>query len=277
MSSKCRRDHLKKAREAFVASFRKQKSKTSPLFIPIQHSGIDDSNQNTTSNTEHESGIWFWNESVNETNLDSEEENNDGVESFDTDKGDRDKDDADKGNADKSNAGKDDLRKRKIDKNINPPRTERAISPQIQMMNLRWNKEGEKKFRGGYKNGSRLSRKRQKKSDQEREKEAAKLYNIEALWQRKHDLDLISSVSNPGNNQEELDSPGQSLPIDTVSSVRLLSEVPQGLGTSTLSPQQVFKNHRVERLKDLTKLFESIKEQEKKYGDKLSPHGNFYR
>lgn len=118
------------------------------------------------------------------------------------------------------------------------------------MMNLKWNKEGEKKFRGGYGNGSRSSRKKQKKSDQERKNETAKSYNIQALWKQQDSL-MISAAK----SQEELDQSLECLPIDDVLLPDChLSQVPRG-GTPL---QQVFRNRRVEVLKDLTKLLNQL-------------------
>ena len=50
-----------------------------------------------------------------------------------------------------------------------------------------------------------------------------------------------------------------------------------GGGAPSLSKQQMFKDQPVEALRDPSKLLESVRAQEKKYGDRLSPHSNFYR
>lgn len=63
---------------------------------------------------------------------------------------------------------------------------------------------------------------------------------------------------------------------DSVSFNRPLSEVSRGC-PPPLSLQQALKNQRVKALEDLTRLLKLVTEQEKKYKEKLSPHGNFYR
>ena len=43
------------------------------------------------------------------------------------------------------------------------------------------------------------------------------------------------------------------------------------------SQQKIHKNQQVEALEDLARLLKLVTEQEKKYGDRLSTDGNFYR
>lgn len=73
------RNHLKIAKEAFVTSFNKRRSKANS-FVTLDYCKIDDNklNRTNTSNMENDFQIWFWNESVNKSNLDSEKENNHG-------------------------------------------------------------------------------------------------------------------------------------------------------------------------------------------------------
>lgn len=82
-----------------------------------------------TSDMEDESGTWFWNESANESNLDTEE-----------------------GKKDDEN---------KSDLEVEESRT---VNPEVLKKEIKWNKEGENKLRGIYGNGSRSSSKRQRKS-----------------------------------------------------------------------------------------------------------------
>ena len=74
MVSKRCRNHLKAAREASVASFKKRRSEASSLLTSDQCE-IDDNKLSTsdTSDTEDDSRTWFWNESANESDSDSEE------------------------------------------------------------------------------------------------------------------------------------------------------------------------------------------------------------
>lgn len=70
MASKRHRNHLKAAREASVASFKKRKLEASSLSNSGQRkiddnklNTIDTSNTRDSSDTEGEPGTWFWNES----------------------------------------------------------------------------------------------------------------------------------------------------------------------------------------------------------------------
>ena len=59
-------------------------------------------------------------------------------------------------------------------------------------MEIKWNRQGEDKLRGGYGNGSRTTLKKQRKFARELEKQAS---DIRALWKRGSDLGLITSAS----------------------------------------------------------------------------------
>ena len=72
MRLKRQRQHLKAAKTASIESFKKRKLEASSLPRSAQLQIDDD--KLSTSDTEGESGIWFWNESANETDSDSEEE-----------------------------------------------------------------------------------------------------------------------------------------------------------------------------------------------------------
>ena len=243
MVSNRRRDHLKAAREASVTSFKKRRSEASS-FPTLDQCEIDDNKLSTTdsSDTEDDSQTWFWNESANESDSDSAEE-------------------GDHGDGDDENLGEE------------HSKTEEETSPEVLKQELKWNKEGECSLRGGYGSGSRSTRKRERKSARELEKEGSKSYNIKALWQRSRELGILSAA----NSHDGLGQSPKSLPIDPELPASSLSDVPRG-GGSILSKHEISKNQRVLALNNLTKLLESVKAQEKKYGgNRLSPHSNYYR
>ncbi len=91
------------------------------------------------------------------------------------------------------------------------------------------------------------------------EKEVSKIYDIRALWQQSKDL----SISSSANSQVGLEQQTESMPINPVSSVCPISEIPRG-SLPLLSKQQTHKNQQVEALKDLTRLLTLVTEQEKK-------------
>ncbi len=250
MVSKRRRDYLKAAREASIASFKKRRSEASS-FPTLDQCEIDDNKLSTTdtSDTEDDSRTWFWNESANESNSDSEEEGDHGDDGDDGD------------NGDDENLGEE------------HSKTEEETSSEVLKQELKWNKEGERSLRGGYGSGSRSTRKRERKSARELEKEGSKSYNIKALWQRSRELGILSAA----NSHDGLGQSPKSLPIDPGLPASSLSDVPRG-GGSILSKHEISKNQRVSAFNDLTKLLESVKAQEKKYGgNRLSPHSNYYR
>ena len=137
-------------------------------------------------------------------------------------------------------------------------------------MEIKWNKRGEDKLRGGYGNGSRTTLKKKRKFARELEKEAFNTYNIRALWKRSSDLGLISSA----NSQERLGQLPELQPNNSVSSIVLLLEIPRG-GTSILSKQNTLRSQQIKVLDDLNRLLKLVIEQEKKYGTKLLPHTNY--
>lgn len=75
-----------------------------------------------------------------------------------------------------------------------------------------------------------------------------------ALWQQSKNLGLNSSAGVSASS---------------------LSEVPRG-GPPVLTRQEICFNQQVEGLKDLDRLLEFVTEQEKKYGERLSPHSNYH-
>ena len=179
MVSKRRRDHLKTAREASVASFKKRRSEASS-FPTFDQCEIDDSKLSTadTSDTEDDSQTWFWNESANESDSDSEEEGDN-------------RDDGDDENLGEEHS-----------------KTEGETSSEVLKQELKWNKEGERSLRRGYGSGSRSSRKRERKSARELDKEGSKSYNIKALWQRSRELGILSAA----NSYDGLGQSPKSLP-----------------------------------------------------------------
>lgn len=113
--------------------------------------------------------------------------------------------------------------------------------------------------------------KRNKKAAKELEKEALKSYNIGALWQRDRDLALFSRAS----TQSEQRKGSELGPGNSGNGVYPLSQVPPGC--TPLSQEESSREQRVIALKEITRLLELVTEQEKKYEERLSPHGNFYQ
>ena len=114
------------------------------------------------------------------------------------------------------------------DTELEQSRTERAASPEICPVEIKWNMEGENNLRGGYRKGSRSSLKRQKKSAKELEVEALKTYNIEALWQRHNDL----SINSEAISSVALVETSESKPSEVGNSICLLSKIPCGSAPS---------------------------------------------
>ena len=159
-----------------------------------------------------------------------------------------------------------------MDQEEGESRTQKAVSLGVPKMEIKWNRQGEDKLRGGYGNGSRTTLKKQRKFARELEKQASNTYDIRALWKRGSDLSLISSA----NSQERLGQLPGSQPNNSVSSPVPLSEIPQ-VGTPLLSKQDTLRSQRIKALDDLNRLLKLVTEQEKKYGTRLLPHSNYYR
>ena len=239
MPSKRQRAQRNAARVASVEVFKKRRLEASPL-LNSEQLNTDDNKLSTIDTSDDESDsaeTWFWNESANETDSDSEEEGCN--------------------NVDKKDLGK------------KQSRMEQAVDPKVE---LKWNWKGEQTLCGGYGKGSRSTQMLHNKSARELRKEASQTYNIQALWQRSKDLDMISQA----NSQDELEQSKESQSNAGVSSISPLSQVPRGCLPPPFK-QQHSKNYRIEALKDLTRLLELVIEQEKKYKGRLSPHSNFYR
>ena len=244
MVSKRRHDHLKAARKASVALFKKRRSESS-LFPTLDHCKINDNKLSTTntSNMEDDSQTWFWNESANKSNLDSEEEDNH-------------RSDEDDENLEEKHS-----------------KTKEETSCEVLKQELKWNKKGERSLCRGYGSGSKSTKKRKKKTTWELEKKTLKSYNILVLWQQSRELAILSAA----NSHDGLGQSPKPLPIDPELPASSLSDVSWG-GGSILSKHEIFKNQRILALNDLSKLLESVKAQEKKYGgNMLSPYSNYYR
>lgn len=237
MPSKRQLDQWKNSRTASLQTFKKRRQDSSSVPNLVQPN-LEDNKANTsdtsdTSDTEGESGTWFWHESADESESDSDEEepNSEGGQ----------------------------------------PSYEGSAKLESQRKEIRWNREGETRLRGGYGKGSRATPTRQKKSAQALTLEASKTYKLGALWQR-HTEQVYSAA----NTSDELASLAESGPISKVISAILLSNLPRGC-EPPLSDEEIKKNLRFDGLKDLSRLLKLVTEQEKKYKCRLSPQSNFYR
>lgn len=218
---KRQRQYLKAARTASIESFKKKKLEASslPRLAQLQ---IDDDELSTDdiSNTEGKAKIWFWNESTNETDLNSEEEN-------------------------------------KLDKKDweeEQSSTQQDISHKASKIEIKWNKKEEQNLCGGYGKGLKRTQMRHNKSVRDLEKEASKRYNIEALWQQSRDLGMISKA----NNQVELEQSKELPPNNSVSPIPSLSDVPSGC--IPLLKEQIHDNQQVKVLEDLNRLLKLVTE-----------------
>ena len=198
MPSKRQRDQRNSARAASVLTFKKRRLEASRLPKPVQPQPDQpqpDDNTNDTSDTEGESGTWYWNESANESCSDTEEEGYSDVEE-----------------EDETKTGESETKTKES-------KIQEEITPNV---SLRWNRDGESSLRGGYGKGSKSSSQRLRKLARDFKKEASQTYNIEALWQRGQSLGLTSVA----NSQVRPGEPSQLLPIDSVSSAFPLSDIP---------------------------------------------------
>lgn len=240
MPSKRRLEQLKNARLVAAEQAKKRKIEVDTTLQPginDQLCNVHTSDTSDTDDSEEANGTWFWNLSVNESCSDSEEEPQ----------------------------GKRQLDEGGLDVELEEPRSEEAVPLRNAVKEIRWNKEGENNLKGSYGKGSRSTKKRQRKATKELAKEAAKTHNIIALWQRNRDLGLISKT----NSQLGLPEPGPE--SESNPSPPDLS-VPPGF-----TPPQSHKEQQIEALNDMPRLIELVTEQEKKYGDRLSPHSNYYQ
>ena len=181
MLSKCWLQHLKVARAASVQSFKKRKIEACSIPDPAKLEINDELNTTDiidTSDTESQSGVWYWNKSANKSDLDSEvgeeEEKEEDVE--------------------------------EPDREIKQPRKK------ISKMVLEWNQKGEDKLCGGYRKRSKSITTRKNESAWESEKQALESYSLGALWQQDINLGIMSAA----NSQVEFDQSSESQPIDSV-------------------------------------------------------------
>lgn len=193
MPSKRQREQQKAARAASALTFKKRRLEASSI-LDLSQLETDDNRLSAadTSNTQGESGTGLGNVSTNGSDLDAEEE----------------------GHLDGDG----------LDLAMEKYRTEPAASLRVPPAEIKWNADGDQKFRGTYGKGSRSSLKRQKKSARELAKEASKSYNIGELWQRNRDLGLTSSANaQRGLGQNPLPAP-----------ICPLAEIPRGGPTPQL-------------------------------------------
>ena len=127
MPSKRQRDQRNSARAASILTFKKRRLEASRLPKPVQPQ--PDDNTNDTSDTEGESGTWYWNESANESCSDTEEEGYSDVEEDETKTG-------------------------ESETKIEESKTQEEATLDV---SLRWNRDGESSLRGGYGKGLKSS------------------------------------------------------------------------------------------------------------------------
>ena len=157
--------HLKVARAASAQSFKKRKVEACSIPDPAEleiDGKLSTIDTIDTSDTESQSGVWYWNESANESDSDSEVESDSDSE------------------VEKDKEKEEDVEE--PDREIEQPRIE---TPK---MVLEWNQEGENKLRGGYGKGSQSTTTRKNKSVRQSGKQALESYSLGALWQGGIDL-----------------------------------------------------------------------------------------
>ena len=241
MPSKRQRNQWENARAASLQTFKKRRQDSSSLPNLVQPL-LDDNEADTsdTNDTEGESETWFWHESANESHSDSEEE------------------------------GYSDVDVEESNLEGEQPSHEGLARLESEPREIRWNKEGGTKLRGGYGKGSRATLTRKKKSARELKMEASKTYKLGDLWQRHSER-----IASTANAQDYLAFSRESGPISRDKSTTSLSDIPRSY-EPPLSEEEIKKNLRVDGLKDLSRLLKLVSEQEKKYRYRLSPHSNFF-
>ncbi len=163
MPSKRQRDQRNSARAASILTFKTRRLEASRLSKPVQPQ--PDDNTNDTSDTEGQSGTWYWNESANESCSDTEEEGNSDVEE-----------------EDETKTGESETK-------TEESKTQEEATPDV---SLRWNRDRESSLCEGYEKRSKSSSQRLRKLARDFKKEVSQTYNIEALWQRGQSLGLTS-------------------------------------------------------------------------------------
>ena len=173
----------------------KKEDKTLAHFPTLVQPLLDDNEANTngTNDTEGESETWFWHESANESHSNSEEE------------------------------GYSDVDVEESNLEGEQPSHEGLARLESEPREIRWNKEGGTKLRGGYGKGSRATLTRKKKSARELKMETSKTYKLGDLWQRHSER-----IASTADAQDDLASPRESGPISRDKSTTFLSDIPRG-------------------------------------------------
>ena len=112
-------------------------------------------------------------------------------------------------------------------------------------------------MRRTYGNGLRATQYRKKGGAKELGKETSQSYQIGALWQQNRDLGIISA------------------PCTELAPSIPQNQIPQGLKILE-SKREIRIEQRKEAFQVLTRLLQLVTEQKKLYGERLSPHNNFY-
>ena len=243
---KCQLAHLKKARLVLVEYFKKQKLEyqihyTEQFYIDNQvwtsdmHDTDNTNNTEDTKEVEEEKKTWFWHQSANESESDTE---NDG--------------------------GYSDIEREES-------KTEEEVAPSKPPKKIHWDKKREDNLWGFYGKGSLATLKRKKKAAKELEKEASKSYNISALWQRNCNLGLFSQASTQFEQRKGLES----CTGNSKNRVYLLSQVPSGYTPlsqeKSFRKQQVIALKEITRLLELvTKQEKKYEEKLSPYSDFIS-------
>ena len=144
MPSKRQRDQRNSARAASILTFKKRRLEASRLPKPVQLQSDDDNND--TSDTEGESGTWYWNESANESCSDTEEEGYSDVEEDD------------------------EIKTGEFETKIEESRTQEEATQDV---SLRWNRDEESSLHGRYGKESKSFSQRHRKLAQEFKREAS--------------------------------------------------------------------------------------------------------
>ena len=200
MVSKRQREQRKNAGAASVEYFKKRRQE-----IDNQARHHHDVNNDKPSETDTEDEARrFWNESANESQSDSEEEGDCGLE---------EDEETEKKSARDTQAGQREAEKKE---RVEQPRTNKAAAT----LGLGWKAGGDNHLKGTYGNGSRATQYRKKDGAKELGKEASQSYQIGTLWQRNRDLGMISAPRTESAPSAPLD------PVDSLPSPYSLSQIP---------------------------------------------------
>lgn len=137
---------MKNARAASLQTFKKRRQDSSSLPNLVQP--LSDDNEANTSDTTHIEGkteTWFWHESANESDSDSEEEGFSDV-------------DVEESNLEREQPSQEKSTRFEREQ----PSHEGGARSESESREIRWNKEGGTKLRGGYGKGSHATLTRKK-------------------------------------------------------------------------------------------------------------------